>query len=192
MPLTWWILSSAAAGTHGHDSHPGHHDETESHEVEKATTADSEVVSKDDGEGEEEGGEEEAVSQSSKSQKDESGDDSDQDTSPDTPDSSDDESYVVDEDEKNVRKHVPDAKGGAKLRLESKQGKKQGDFPGRAANDKDNHVDIVSRTSQLELWGTKLSPASRVQTCRRTEYSIGQARRSEQYRYQALHRPPTF
>lgn len=137
VPLTWWILSSGSTDAHGHDSHSGHHNETESHEAEKASE-DSEEEPKDAEE------EEAPATQSSESQEEESGDESDQDVSLDTPESSDDESHVVEEDEKNVRKHVPDAKGGAKARIESKQSKKQGELSEDAANDDEKPEDVAA------------------------------------------------
>lgn len=126
IPSCWLILSNSPDASHGHDGHGGHN---ESHGKEHEEEAKEESV--DDAEGEEkpdEGTEKEEDSE--KPSDSDSGDEKEA----DTPDTSDDESEENSEKSetkdagKNTKTHVPDAKGGAKNRLDSKAAIKAGEL----------------------------------------------------------------
>jgi hypothetical protein len=113
IPSCYYILTSIDAGSHGHDDHEeGHgekhgeeHEEEEKEEAEEEKPVESEEKSEDSDDSE--SGEEKEA---------------------DTPETSDDEED--DESEgKNTKKHIPDAKGGAKKRIDSNNSKTLGEKP---------------------------------------------------------------
>jgi hypothetical protein len=117
VPTCWWLLSNGSDASHGHDTHgashgKSHKDEGEDEEPEAEEDGDKEAEEKSE-DGEEKQDEKE----------------SDDGKDADTPDTSDDEdNNVVAVDDKNIKKHTPDAKGGAKKRLDSTKAIKQGDI----------------------------------------------------------------
>ncbi|RAL62279.1 hypothetical protein DID88_004846 [Monilinia fructigena] len=119
VPTCWFLISNKPESSHGHgghgDSHGAHAEEHEEEEEKPEEKKDDKPA-----ESEEKPEEKEEPKKSDES-------DSDDETKDkDTPATSDDES-IVGETDKNVRKSVPDAKGGNKVRLESKAAIKQGE-----------------------------------------------------------------
>lgn len=113
VPTCWYLLSNAPDTAHGHGDHGDSHGKE--HDEEHAESKDEpEEESKDEGEDKEASSDAEDKD-SEKSEDSDSSDDEKKE--PDTPDTSDDEG----DDEKggNTKKHIPDAKGGAKKRIES-------------------------------------------------------------------------
>jgi hypothetical protein len=131
VPSCWYLLQNAPDTSHGHGDH-GDHGEShgESHGEEKED--ETEEKSKDEEKSED---------------KEDSESDSDSDSKEaDTPDTSDDEGAAEEEsgsDEKNTKKIIPDAKGSNKKRIESKQGKKQGEL-----EDPENDTDDEAAASK--------------------------------------------
>lgn len=129
VPTCWFLISnkpdnSHAHGDHGdsHGAHAGEHEEEE----EKSEEEEEKPEEKEDekpADSEEKTEEKEEPKESDKS---EGSDSKDEAKEQDTPATSDDET-VVGETGKNVRKSIPDAKGGKKARLESKAAIKQGE-----------------------------------------------------------------
>ncbi|QSZ35809.1 hypothetical protein DSL72_006931 [Monilinia vaccinii-corymbosi] len=118
IPACWFLISNKQDNSHGHkghgDSHAAHAEEHAEEEKpeEKEDVEPAESVEKTE--------EKEEPKQSDES-------DSDDETKDqDTPATSDDETVVAETD-KNVRKSIPDAKGGNKARLDSKAAIKQGE-----------------------------------------------------------------
>ena len=110
IPSCYYILTSIDTGGHGHDEHGEHGDgHGEKHGEEHE---------------EEEKSEEKSDEKSEDSEDSDSGDEKEA----DTPETSDDEGED-DSEGKNTKKHIPDAKGGAKKRIESNAGEAQGETP---------------------------------------------------------------
>jgi len=124
VPTCWYLLSGSPESAHGHEDHEKDH---------------AKPHKEDD---EDEPAEEESKDEDKDSEKSEDSDSDSEDDEEklDTPDSSDDEGKDDKEDKSdevdetgNVRKHIPDAKGGAKKRIESAKGIKAGE-----SNDSDD------------------------------------------------------
>lgn len=121
IPSCYYILTTIDTGGHGHDEHGEGHGEEHGEEHEE--------------EGEGKGEEEKSDSSDQKAQ--EKSDDSDDSESgdekeADTPETSDDEGGDGSESQdegQNTKKHIPDAKGGAKKRVESNNSQNLGDKP---------------------------------------------------------------
>jgi len=125
IPTCWWLLSNGPDTSHGHDTHGASHVKSHKHEEEDEEPEAEEDGDKEAEEKSEDGEEKQDEKDSDKSDESDSygGKDAD------TPDTSDDEdNNVVGVDDKNVKKHTPDAKGGAKKRLDSTKAIKQGDI----------------------------------------------------------------
>jgi len=115
IPSCYYILTTIDTGGHGHDEHgEGHGGEHgEKHEEEGKD---------EDGEEKSDDSEDKADEKSDDSEGSDSGDEKEA----DTPETSDDEGED-DSEGKNTKKHIPDAKGGAKKRIESKNSMTLGD-----------------------------------------------------------------
>lgn len=192
LPSCYFILSQDTGAHHGddHGSHGEEHEEEESKE-ESSEEAESEEKPDEDGDKEEktestdeseksdDSGKTEAAEKSDDS---DSGDEKDADT-PETSDDESDEPHKVGEDAKNVRKHVPDAKGGAKARLESKAAITQG----KPAEEADGPSDKVTEYSPiLPILLTTDSACCFQGGLWQQEHYERKARRAEQYRHEAL------
>jgi len=106
VPTIWYLLANPPEAPHGDDEHGAHGAHGKGHEEEESKDESEDDKSEDSG-SEEEGKE------------------------ADTPDTSDDEGETVTKSSEEgetdeTRKHIPDAKGGAKKRIEGAEGKAQG------------------------------------------------------------------
>ena len=141
IPFTWYLMqpqierwNRPKGSGHGEHGHGEHKEAGESHEEEESSEKGGDEFVEGD-KGSKEGGDD---GESSDDPGVESGDN-------DTPDTSDDEERVVDssknaegvqfkgasnagpnKEQSDTRKHIPDAKGGAKKRIESHYGQRQG------------------------------------------------------------------
>lgn len=121
---SFFLLTGEKPKAHGdHDAH--HSEKHEEHEEKEEASTDSEESASSGDEPKEDSKDEEEVKEDSKEEKTEDSSSDSEGDGADTPDTSDDE--VVGEDETNVKKIIPDAKGGNKKRLESKNSIKQGE-----------------------------------------------------------------
>lgn len=125
VPACWYLLSNAPKPTHGHGDHGDSHSKEHKDEHEEESKDESEEESKDESEDKEASTDAED-NDSEKSADSDSGDDEKKEA--DTPDTSDDEGAEDSEakEDGNTKKHVPDAKGGAKQRIESNKAIKAG------------------------------------------------------------------
>lgn len=122
VPSCWFILSNSPDTSHGHGGHGGHddsHGKEHEEEAKEESADDAETEEKPD-----EGAEKE--DDSDKSEDSDSGDEKEADT-PETSDNESEKSEAKDAG-KNTKTHIPDAKGGAKNRLESKAAIKAGEL----------------------------------------------------------------
>ncbi|KAG9233767.1 hypothetical protein BJ875DRAFT_463321 [Amylocarpus encephaloides] len=126
VPTCWFILSQSPDESHGHNDSGAHGKGHGEHEEE---SKDSEEPESEESEAKEESKDAEDSDDSDSSEKGQG-----------TPDTSDDEGgqarekvLAKDDDTNNTRKHVPDAKGGVKLRIESEKGQKAGEVGGQGA-----------------------------------------------------------
>lgn len=119
IPSCYYILTSIDTGGHGHDEHGEGHDEEHGEEHEEGGKDEGEEEKSDDSE-------EKAEEKSDDSGDSDSGDEKEADT-PETSDDEGEEGSEGKDEGKNTKKHIPDAKGGAKKRIESNNSKTLGD-----------------------------------------------------------------
>ncbi|ATZ48524.1 hypothetical protein BCIN_03g07260 [Botrytis cinerea B05.10] len=125
VPSCWFLISNKPEPAHSHGGHGDSHAHEE-HEEEKEEEVEEKEEDKP-AESEEKTEEKtEDKEEPKESEKTEESDSDDEAKEQDTPATSDDEE-TVGETDKNVRKSIPDAKGGNKARSESKAAIKQGE-----------------------------------------------------------------
>ncbi|ESZ96087.1 hypothetical protein SBOR_3564 [Sclerotinia borealis F-4128] len=130
VPACWFLIANKPE-SHGHeehgdshgDAHAEEHEEEEEKPEEKEDDKAAESEEKTEDKTEEKSEDKEEPKESEKSDESDSDDEAKE---QDTPATSDDDN-VVGETDKNVRKSIPDAKGGNKARLESKAAITQGE-----------------------------------------------------------------
>lgn len=181
VPTCWFLISNKPESSHGHgghgDSHGAHAEEHEEEE-QKSEEEEKPEEKEDDKPAESE----EKPEEKEEPKKSDESDSDDETKDQDTPATSDDES-VVGETDKNVRKSVPDAKGGNKARLESKAAVKQGEdnSEGKEGEPSDKVCWCVLDDHNLRL--TFHFQGRCIQGAPREKHSIWQTGRSFKYRY---------
>ena len=162
---TYFILSSGSTDSHSHGGHGGHDKHDEHHGQEHEIKDEKSARDEDEGESEsmkgQEGiGEDQAQSAQSKANVPEDSSDGMTSDEAQTPDASEEDSEIQDDDESNVRMNVPDAKAGSKTRIQSKSAIKQGELSEEAAQDSSKPDDTVCQFITLVVFRllTKFRP----------------------------------
>lgn len=130
VPTCYYLLQNAPDTSHSHGEHGDDHGKSHGEEEQPDEEPVEEPAKSEDGESQDE-------EQDSKKPEESGSDDGDNEA--DTPDTSDDEGSDEDKQDGNTVKHIPDAKGGAKKRLESEKGIKQGEASKTDGDDEKSH-----------------------------------------------------
>ena len=181
VPIVYYLLQQTPTRTHDHGAHAGEHvedhEEGDDQESEEESSHDESQQQSGD-ESENESDKQETLDETGEN--DEAPDDTEgSDTATDEDNSSAPE--VVAEDDQNVTKSYPDAKGGKKKRIESKRGLKLGEVD--TSEDDSDMVRFWPASQNLVVDST---PASSCKASWELQYTVWQTRGHFQHRHEAF------